>query len=356
MSDETDSGSRNDDARPTGRRATINDIARIAEVSKKTVSRVINNSPFVRGETRERVEAVIKELGFTPDPQARGLAFRRSFLVGMIYDNPSPNYVVNIQQGILDAVRGSGLELVVHPCNRQSETFMADVSGFVVRQKLFGVVMPPSVSEDERVIALLREAECPYVRIASVALDEPEHMIVTHDRRGAAEAARHLAGLGHRRVAFISGPDTFRSSHERGAGFAEGLAEHGVMLDPAYVRRGAYTFESGVEAAADLLALPAPPTAIFAGNDEMAIGVMQAARNLGLDVPRQLSIVGFDDLPMASRVWPNLTTVRLPIRDMGRMAAEKLTATSRGLDPAKLTQPEVSPSLVVRESSGPPLA
>ena len=344
----------NEPRRTGGKPATINDIARLAEVSKKTVSRVINNSPFVKEETRKRVEAVIAEHGFTPDPQARGLAFRRSFLVGMIYDNPSPNYVVNMQQGVLDAVRGSGLELVVHPCNRANDSFLTDVRNFIVRQKLFGVVMPPSVSEDDRVVAILKEADCPYVRIASVSLDEPACMVVTHDSRGAARAARHLAELGHRRIAFISGPDTFRSSHERGRGFAEGLAEHGLVLDPAYVRRAAYTFESGVEAATELLALPQRPTAIFAGNDEMAIGVMKAARDAGLDVPRDLSIVGFDDLPMASRVWPNLTTVRLPIRDMGRMAAEKLTAGLRGLDPATLVQPEVDPSLVVRDSTAAP--
>lgn len=344
----------NEPRRTGGKPATINDIARLAEVSKKTVSRVINNSPFVKEETRKRVEAVIAEHGFTPDPQARGLAFRRSFLVGMIYDNPSPNYVVNMQQGVLDAVRGAGLELVVHPCNRANDSFLTDVRNFIVRQKLFGVVMPPSVSEDDRVVAILKEADCPYVRIASVSLDEPACMVVTHDSRGAARAARHLAELGHRRIAFISGPDTFRSSHERGRGFAEGLAKHGLTLDPAYIRRAAYTFESGVEAATELLALPERPTAIFAGNDEMAIGVMKAARDAGLDVPRDLSIVGFDDLPMASRVWPNLTTVRLPIRDMGRMAAEKLTAGLRGLDPATLVQPEVDPSLVVRDSTAPP--
>lgn len=334
----------------------INDIARLSGVSKKTVSRVINASPFVREETRARVQAVIAEAGFTPDPQARGLAFRRSFLVGMVYDNPSPNYVVNMQQGILDAVRGSGLELVVHPCNRNTETFLEEVRAFVVRQKLFGVVMPPSVSEDERVVAMLREADCPYVRIASIALDAPGQMVVTNDSLGAAEAARHLAELGHRRIAFISGPETFRSSHVRGQGFEDGLAEHGLALDPAYVRRGAYTFESGVEAAADLLAMTVPPTAIFTGNDEMAIGVMKAARDAGLDVPRDLSIVGFDDLPMASRVWPCLTTVRLPIRDMGRMAAEKLIARSRGLDPSTMVQPEVRPSLVVRDSTAAPRA
>lgn len=339
---------------PLGRRATINDIARIAEVSKKTVSRVINKSPFVREETREKVEAVIAELGFTPDPQARGLAFRRSFLLGMIYDNPSPNYVVNMQQGILDAVRGSGLELVVHPCDRTAETFLADVRTFVVRQKLFGVVLPPSVSEDERVAALLNEVECPYVRIASVLLDAPERMVVTHDNVGAAEAARHLVELGHRRVAFISGPQLFRSTHERGQGFARGLSEKGVNLDPRYVREGRYTYESGVECARDLLAMAERPTAIFAGNDEMALGVYQAARDMGLKVPEDLSIVGFDDSPMASRIWPTLTTVRLPIRDMGRMAADRLLARSRGQDVARLNQPEVRPTLVPRDSTAAP--
>ncbi len=343
-------------SRTGGKPATINDVARLARVSKKTVSRVINNSPSVKEETRKRVEAVIAEHGYSPDPQARGLAFRRSFLVGMIYDNPSPNYVVNMQQGVLDGVRGSGLELVVHPCDRASPRFLDDVRNFVVRQKLFGVVMPPSVSEDERVVAILKAADCPYVRIASVSLDEPGAMVVTNDSRGAARAARHLAELGHRRIAFISGPDSFRSSHERGRGFREGLAEHGVELASDLIRQGAYTFESGVEAARDLLRLKDRPTAIFAGNDEMAIGVMKAARELGLDVPGDLSIVGFDDLPMASRVWPNLTTVRLPIRDMGRMAAEKLTARLRGLDPAALDQPAVDPQLVERESAGPPRA
>jgi LacI family transcriptional regulator len=344
-----------DDPRPAraGKRATINDVAREARVSKKTVSRVINQSPFVREDTRERVNAVIKQLGFTPDPQARGLAFRRSFLVGLIYDNPSPTYVVNMQQGVLDALRGSGLELVVHPCNRASETLLEDIRGFVERQRLFGVIMPPSVSEDERVIDLLRELDCPYVRIASVALDEPQSMVVTNDWMGAAEAARRLADLGHRRIALVRGPDLFRSSEVRGRGFLEALAERGIPLEPRYDYRGAYTFESGVEAGHALLSLDEPPTAIFTLNDDMAIGVMQAARERGLELPRDLSVVGFDDLPMAARVWPNLTSVRLPVRDMGRMAAEKLLAPLRGIDPARLEQPEVRPALVVRRSDIP---
>ena len=170
-------------------RPTINDIARLSGVSKKTVSRVINASPYVQKDTRERVEAVIAETGYAPDPQARGLAFRRSFLIGLIYDNPNPQYVVNMQLGLLDGMRGSGFELVVHPCNRASETFLSDLRGFVERQRLFGVVLTPSVSEDERVAALLAEIGCEYVRIASVLLDKPEHMIETRDRVGGHAAA-----------------------------------------------------------------------------------------------------------------------------------------------------------------------
>jgi LacI family transcriptional regulator len=212
------------------KRPTINDIARLANVSKKTVSRVINDSPFVREETREKISAIINELGFAPDPQARGLAFRRSFLIGMIYDNPTPQYVVNMQQGILDAMKGTSFELVIRPCNRQDPHFLHDMRAFVERQKLFGVVLPPSVSEDERLIGVLDDINCPYVRIASISLDSPERMVVTHDHIGGVEAARHLVKLGHTRIAHISGPSLFRSAHERRRGFAQGLAETGLKL------------------------------------------------------------------------------------------------------------------------------
>ncbi len=335
------------------KRATINDIARLAGVSKKTVSRVINQSPFVRDETRERIEAVIAEWGYAPDPQARGLAFRRSFLIGMIYDNPNPQYVVNMQLGLLDGIRGSGFELVVHPCDRSSPTFLLDVRTFVERQKLFGVVLPPSVSEDERVAKLLREIGCEYIRIASVELDKPEHMIVGHDRLGSEAMAEHLVALGHKQIGFITGLPSFRSSHERRGGFEDGLVKGGVTLDPRYVVQGAYTFESGLACGEALLAMDPRPTAIFAGNDEMAAGVLQAARRAGLQVPADVTVVGFDDFQIAQAVWPPLTTIHIPTREVGRIAAEKLI----GAEPREKRDPNSTiPYLVVRESSGPPPA
>lgn len=337
-----------------GRRPTINDIARMANVSKKTVSRVINRSPSVKRETREKIDAIIAEHGYAPDPQARGLAFRRSFLIGMIYDNPTPQYVVNMQQGILDAIRGSGYELVVHPCDRYTPSFLEDARRFVERQKLFGVVLPPSVSEDDGLAELLHEIGCPYIRIASVPVDGPENMIVTEDRLGGVAAARHLLDLGHKRFAFVSGPPTFRSSHERKAGYVETLAQAGIEVPPPYLATGAYTFESGVACGEALLSLNPPPTAIFAANDEMAVGVLRAARMRGVATPEELSVVGYDDFQIASRVWPPLTTVHTPTREIGRIAAEKLFARVLEGQEAPAETDDILPSLVVRESTARP--
>lgn len=343
-----------EDQRPMkpGKRATINDVARIARVSKKTVSRVINQSALVREETRTRVAEVIAELGFTPDPQARGLAFGRSFLVGLIYDNPNPQHTVSHQQGILDALKGTGFELVVRPVDRTSPRLLDEMRVFIERQKLFGVVLPSPVSEDEGLVELLKELGCKYVRIASVPMDDASCMVVSHDGRGAAEAARHLADLGHKRIALISGPPSFRSSVERRRGFEAGLAEKGLTLDPTLAKQGAYTYESGIAAARQLFEIQDRPTAIFCLNDEMASGAYLAAREAGLRIPEDVSIVGFDDAPIAARLWPPLTSVRLPLRDMGRMAGEMLVP-----NPLRETQAdahEVRPELVVRASSAKP--
>lgn len=334
-------------------RLTINDIARLAQVSKKTVSRVINKSPLVTEETRTRVEAVIRKHDFEPNPQARGLALRRAFLIGLVYDNPNPSYVVNMQNGVLDALEGTGFELVVRPCDRRSPTFLEQIRGFIMRQRLAGVILPPSVSEDQALAQVLGELDCPYVRIASVRIDKAERMVLTHDAAGAAAAATHLADLGHRRIAHISGPATFRSSHERRRGFAEGLSGRGLALIGAYDKTGGYTYASGVERAYELLTQTPRPTAIFTGNDEMAVGVYRAAHDLGLSIPDDLSVVGYDDSPIASQVWPALTSVHLPIRDMGKAAAERVLQMGSAAG-ATTELVQFTPKLVARGSSAPP--
>jgi LacI family transcriptional regulator len=258
-----------------------------------------------------------------------------------------------MQLGMLDAMRGSGYELVVHPCNRGNPTFLADFRRFIERQKLWGVVLTPSVSEDDRVKAILDEIGCAYIRIASVPVDEPAHIIVSNDRLGGRAAARHLAELGHKIIGFISGPPTFRSSHERRGGFEEELKDRKLALPAEYVMQGAYTFETGISCGAELLKRHPRPTAIFASNDEMAAGVLHAIRRAGLKCPEDVSVVGFDDFQIASNVWPPLTTVRTPTREIGRMAAEKLIGLGAEDDHSREAAPATSPALVVRDSSGP---
>ncbi len=337
--------------KPVRGRATINDIARLAGVSKKTVSRVINQSPLVREDTRERVNALMREYDYVPDPQARGLAFRRSFLIGLVFDNPTAQYIVNMQYGILDALRESGYELVVHPCDSKRDDYIEGIRSFVLQQKLHGVILIPRVSEDQALAEVLREIDCRYVRIASVKLDDASHMLLTQDRAAAEEVANYLESLGHRNMGLVTGPRRYRSSVERGGGFTEALLRRGIELTADSIYEGGYTFESGVAGAEHLLAQTPRPTAIFACNDEMAAGVYKAAQRMGISIPGDLSVVGYDDSPLASQLWPALTTVRLPVRDVGRQAAGMLLADPAKMPAAGLT---VTPHLAVRDSSQPP--
>lgn len=339
------------DAPAASDKTTINDIARLAGVSKKTVSRVLNNSPLVREDTRERVRELMRQRAYAPDPQARGLAFRRSFLIGLVFDNPTAQYIVNMQYGVLDALRDTGFELVVHPCDSCSAGYVEGVRQFVARQKLYGVILIPRVSEDQALADVLADTGCRYVRIASVAFDQPERMVQTHDRAASVEVAQYLESLGHRHLGLITGPKRYRSAIERGEGFTEGLRRRGITLPAGAVYEGGYTFESGVAGAEQLLSQTPRPTAIYACNDEMAAGVYKAALRMGLSIPGDLSVVGYDDSPLAPQLWPALTTVRLPVRDVGRQATNLLLADFHGQSPAPVA---VSPHLVVRDSCQPP--
>jgi len=337
---------------PDGKVATINDIARLAGVSKKTVSRIINHSPLVRPDTRDKVELLMRELGYVPDPMARGLAFRRSFLIGMVYDNPTAQFIVNMQYGALDALRDSGFELVVHPCDSRSPGYIDGVRRFVQQQKLHGVMLVPRVSEDQALADMLQEIGCRYTRIAAVALDEPSRMVVTHDRDGAAEAADYLQTLGHRDIAMITGPHSYRSAIERTGGFIDALSKRGIELPKVRIVEAGYTFESGVAAAEKLLGGKRRPSAIFCGNDEMAAGVYRVALRDGISIPRELSVIGYDDSPLASRLWPPLTSVRRDTRDTGRIAAAMLIQSAEGA--ASRPAASVRPHLVIRDSCQPP--
>jgi LacI family transcriptional regulator len=332
-------------------KSTINDIARLAGVSKKTVSRVINDSPLLTDDTRERVKAVIDELGYVPNPQARALALGRNFLIGLVHDNPNAQMILNMQQGILEGLRDTDFEMVVRPVDRNSPKLLEDIRAFIIRQRLYGVIILPPISENDTIARMCVDAGCRYVRMGSLELDDSEHMVASNDRDAVRNATQYLIDQGHSRIAIVTGPHGFRSAAERQAGFEQALSEAGIELPLSYRAEGEYTFESGLAATGKLLDLSPRPTAIFASNDEMAAAVLYAARMREISVPEDLSIVGFDDTPIASRVWPPLTTVRWPIVAMGRSAAHKLIAGSGGGERNSASEPHQFLSTLIRRGS-----
>ena len=336
---------------------TINDVARIACVSKKTVSRVINRSPLLNDDTRKKVEDVIGQLGYVPNPQARALALGRNFLVGLVHDNPNAQTVMNVQQGMLEAIRDSEFEMVVRPVDRGSATMLEDLRLFLERQRLFGVLLMPPISENDAVAKLCSNLGCRYVRMGSVELDTPDHMVASNDREAVHEATQYLIAQGHRRIGLVAGPHGFRSARERRLGFEDAMRDAGIPLPRSMIAEGNYTFESGLIAAERLLDVVPRPTAIFSSNDEMAAGVIHAACQRGWTVPRDLSVIGFDDTPIAAHMWPPLTTVRWPIASMARSAALKLIAgIADNDDEAGVQEPSMFLSTLIRRSSvAPPI-
>ena len=304
---------------------TINDVADLAGVSKRTVSRVINKSDKVNQKTRERVEKVIEELNFAPNSRARGLAARRSYLIGLIYDVPTL-FINDVQKGILGICTEAGYDIVVHPCEFGTTGLVDDVQRFVNRSKVDGVVMLPPVSEIPEVVAALDASGVPYVRFASELSGETWRLVVTNYVPAVTDMTNHLVNFGHTRIGFVSGPRDNISSQKREQAFVEALARHGLELDTTFVAEGAFTYESGVKCAGKILESEPRPTAIFAANDEMAFGVMNVANSLGIKVPDDLSVVGFDGTKFATFVIPSLSTIRRPSADMARLSAQKLLA------------------------------
>lgn len=331
---------------------TINDIARLAQTSKRTVSRVLNGSPLVGKATLERVQSVIKEHNYQPDKQARGLASKRSYLIGIIYDNPDALYIDQVQRGVLSVCTAIGYELIIHPCQWEQPDFIEDCETFIQRSGVEGVIILPPVSESSELARLLHDKQFPYVRIASSELDSQERIVVSKDRSAMTEIAEHLISLGHRDITMITGPEKFTSSIERKEGFIAALADHGLVINDNNIVQGLNTYESGIELAKQLLTNKNRPTAIFANNDEMAAGVIRAASDLNITIPNELSVAGFDDNLFASRIIPSLTTVKRPVEEMAISAANKLlTSINPNFSHSELTT-QVKPYLIKRESTG----
>ncbi|MDF2179865.1 LacI family DNA-binding transcriptional regulator [Aliiglaciecola sp. CAU 1673] len=343
-------------------KSTIKEVAQLAGVSIKTVSRVINKEAGVRDDTVQRVQAAIKELSYEPNLAARNLAGTRSYTLGYVYDNPNAYYVIDMQNGILGECREQGYELIIHPCNASSPTICDELKTMVQKSQLAGLVISPPLSEMPQVLATLQEMDVQFVRIISGSDESQEHTpcVFVHDKEAGKEITNHLIALGHSNIAFIGGDKDHRSTGERFEGYKKALQEHGVPIKQEYLFEGTYSFETGVKGARALLEQDAPPTAIFACNDEIAAGALFAARLMGVDVPKQLSIAGFEDSPFSRQTLPKLTTAAQPTNVIAKQATALLISqikSQRGhpqrghQHKTEVSHRHFEPQLVVREST-----
>lgn len=309
--------------------ATIKEVAELAGVSQMTVSRVLNRRETVKESTRIKVEEAIRELNYRPNLLARGLAGGKSLFIGLVFHNPSNTYLGELLVGALQSCRDEGHHLVIEDFT--SEDLKEHGPGIVERlggAGLDGVIVAPPISEDDEILDALTAAQIVTVLIAPKDVSKTDISVSIDDAKAAEEMTEHILDHGHRMIGFIRGPDNQSSSRRRFRGFKSAMARHGITVEDAWVVQGDYTYRSGMLAAEALLALPDRPTAIFASNDDMAAGVVASAQRLGIKVPDDLSVVGFDDTMFATAVWPQLTTVRQPIADM---AGESIRLLSRHL-------------------------
>lgn len=333
---------------------TIVDVAREAGVSIKTVSRVLNHEPGVHESTRDQVLKVVEALRYRPKQSARSLAGGRSFLIGLLYYDPSAIFVGSVQQGATLRCRELGYHLVVESLHNDAPDLRQQIDRMVLALRPDGMILTPPLCDNPEVLAALRDSGTPCV-LMSPERDLPGVPSVRMDDVHAAEEITNLLlSLGHQRIAFIKGPPDQSASALRYQGFVNALRAHGLEPDPELIQPGAFTFASGRDAAHQLLSRRQRPTAVFASNDDMALGVLAAAQRLGLPVPGELSVTGFDDSPTAALVWPPLTTVRQPVAEMARTAVEMLVSVQRPDMPSQVEanlHKVLAHELVVRDST-----
>jgi LacI family transcriptional regulator len=303
--------------------ATITDVARMAGVSPMTVSRVVNGETKVRVETRERVTAAIAALNYLPNQAARGLAGALPVRVGLLYNEPSAGYLNEFLIGLLNKASLSHVQLTVRKCDAtdSEERLTAEM----IEQGVDGLMLLPPFCESDALLALMAQTQMPGVAVSRGIPPQQVCAVSIDDYQAAYEMTRHLLALGHQRLGFIIGNPRQTCSARRLAGFRAALTAAGLDLaEHEATAQGMFTYRSGLDAAERLLSRPHRPTAIFASNDEMAAATVAIAHRMGLDVPSDLTVVGFDDAPLATTIWPELTTVRQPIMEMAGAAVDLL--------------------------------
>ena len=334
---------------PNTRQVTITEIAREAGVSVPTVSRVVNGRDDVSAATREKVEALLRHHGYRVQRAPRR---SRAFLIDLVFDDLDSPWAVEIIRGVEDVAHAAGAGTVVSAVHGRTDSAEAWLQN-LHRRASDGVLLVTSQLQEDLGPAL-RESSVPLVVVDPAGqppLDAPS--VGATNWAGGMAAAAHLVQLGHRRVAHVGGPSRLLCSRARLDGHRAGLEAAGLALDPELVREGDFRQASGLRAAQELLDLADPPTAVFAASDQMALGVYEAVRRRGLRVPEDLSVVGFDDLELATWASPPLTTVRQPLAEMGGTAARTLLELADGRE-VPHPRVELATTLVVRDSTAPP--
>lgn len=333
-------------------KTTIMDVARHAGVSIKTVSRVLNKEPNVTDKTRDKVNAAVKELRYRPNLSARGLASSKSYLLALLYDNPSSDYIAGIQEGATKVCRERGYHLVIEPLAITERDMTSEMEILLERLPVDGVILTPPICEDERLLKLFTKNNTPYVQIAPSKPAPGALSMLVDDATAAKEMTEYLISIGHKDIALIKGHPKHAATKDRLKGFRAAMSEAGLDAEK-YLCQGDFTFASGQSCANKLLKMKQRPSAIFACNDDMAAGCISAAGQLGLSVPDDISICGFDDTSLASVLWPPLTTIRQPIEDMGSRAAQILINGIKESD-EKTPPTLLSHELIVRASTSAP--
>jgi len=335
---------------------TIEDVARAAGVSAMTVSRVINKKENVRVETREFVLETIEQLKYTPNSAARNLAAGEATHIGLLYSNPSAAYLSQFLVGALTGARKAGCHLVIEDCESENQAEQAEAARRFDTAEVDGVILPPPLSESIPILTELARAGTLVVTVAMGRLYENELNVRIDDFAAAKQMTEHLLDLGHRRISMIKGHPDHIASNERERGYRAAMASAGLEGE-IQITQGYFTFRSGLLATEQLLDAGRRPTAIFASNDDMAAAAVSVAHRRGLEVPGDLSVVGFDDTAHATTVWPELTTIRQPVSAMANAAIELLLEEvrnrRRGISPGK-ADVVLDHELIIRESSGPP--
>lgn len=335
---------------------TIFDVARHANVSYSTVSRVVNDYTHVKPATRAKVQAAMGELGYVANLKARSLAGGRAQIIGILTYDLDTSYNVEIVRGIDEEASARDYDMILSTTHhrRQKETsHVTKLAQGLVDGLL--IVLPSNL---DAYVTTLQSQEFPIVLVDHEGLGyEGSGSIQAANRQGGYDATRHLLDLGHERIGIVTGPcsesTAVSSAVERLEGYQAALGDAGLPHDPRLVYEGDFAFASGHAGASSLLDLNVPPTAIVAASDVAAFGAIEAARLRGLDVPRDLSIVGFDDIPEAAYHRPALTTIRQPLRGMGRLAARMLIDHLEGSE-KPLSRVELPTRLEIRDTTAPP--